>query len=424
MSRNTVYALIGLFAIAAGTLTWKWWNNKGIQERQQRLTAVLERTEDAPGQRIVSLDSVLAEYPDDEMLQRLGVHHLLQAHAEIGSDSTTLTRLGRRYASMDSSWWAYYSIAAAYADGGANLAEGLDLMDRALAQVREMPQPETLTAEKWQAQLSEMVGHCRFIRGKLFAEMGRQDSALVQFRAAADSVRDSHEFLMWLGDTYSTLGMLDQALDTYMQVVRLKYDHDEARSAIRRLYPMVGRRGYVDQVLDTLVQNARMERRDAILADRVSRPCPSFDLTGRDGENYTLESLEGQVVVMDVWATWCGPCRRKFPEYQAAYDRYGSRPDVTFLAVSVDETPEVIEPFLDRYGYTFPTAHGGREFGRAMEVEGIPTLFVIDPEGVIRHVELGFNDTGDFVEELGWKIEDALVIRPDAPADTTGAALP
>lgn len=417
MNRTTTIGLVALVGIAAGTLVWRYWSQRKAVERQQELTSVLEATEEDLEQRIAALEGFLAKYPDDAMIGRVAVYQILRAHVDLRSDAATLTRAAERFLGVDSSGAAYNYVSSVYAEREINAAEGLRYANRALIDAREMGPPNTMTESQWLAQRRMMVGECEHIRGKLFALNMQPRTALVALHAARDSVPDAPSILLDMAKAYEQAGEPDSALSTYLDVVRLRYDDPDAREAIWRLYP--GRWGTsvsVAFVLDTLVERARNLRRETVLAERIPDPAPTASapiLTGIDGNELRLEAMRGKTVVVYFWATWCLPCLRQLPFVEKAYLAYGSRPDVAFLAVSIDQRPELVKSFVERHGYTIPVARAGREIYAGFQMEGLPTLVLIDPAGAIRFRHLGHSEVGDFVEELGWRI--------DALADSTGA---
>jgi len=412
MSRNTLYGLIALVGIAAGTLFWRYWSYQRSVKRQQEVTTLLERTEGKPEERIIALDSLMRRYPDDDMVRRVGVYQLLRAHAELRSDSATLVRAAERFLATDSSGAAYNYVSSVYADRRVNVAAGLRYANRALVEAREMSRPEGIADSQWVEQRRMMIGECEHIRGKLYALNGQPQMAIAALRAAADSVPDSPSILLTMANTYEESGQLEPALAAYMAVMRQRYDDPDAREAIRRLYPRLhDPYAHVEAVLDTLVEHARTARKAALLAKRAPRPAPRLTLVGTTGKEYRLDALKGKVVVMYLWATWCIPCQRLLPLVQQAYERFGSRQDLLILAVSLDQRTELVAPFVEKRGFTFPVAYGDREAYSRLKVQGLPTLLFIDPQGTIQFTHLGYSDTGDFVEELGWQIE-ALRERP------------
>ncbi len=121
----------------------------------------------------------------------------------------------------------------------------------------------------------------------------------------------------------------------------------------------------------------------------VGRPAPVLNLTTLSGAEISPETLRDKVVVVDFWATWCGPCKRAMPELQQARDELGD--DVVILALSVDAQREQAEQFVESSGYTFEFAHVGPDAQQPWQVRGIPSTFVIDRGGVIRHHHQGYS---------------------------------
>jgi peroxiredoxin len=109
---------------------------------------------------------------------------------------------------------------------------------------------------------------------------------------------------------------------------------------------------------------------------------PDFTVTTLDGKTLRLSDLRGQVVVVDYWATWCGPCRIAMPHLQKLYDTYKSQ-GVTVLALSVDQKGlEVVRPFIQQNGFTFPVAMADEKSVSAFgNFSSIPTTVIVRPDG-------------------------------------------
>jgi peroxiredoxin/outer membrane lipoprotein-sorting protein len=112
-----------------------------------------------------------------------------------------------------------------------------------------------------------------------------------------------------------------------------------------------------------------------------------FKLKSLDGESVELRSLHGNVVVLDFWATWCGPCRAEFPAIEKLRSEFGD--EVRFYGIS-DESPATVKKFVAEHRYEMTMLlDGNREARRGYGIHAIPALFVIDRNSVVRAQFLG-----------------------------------
>lgn len=120
----------------------------------------------------------------------------------------------------------------------------------------------------------------------------------------------------------------------------------------------------------------------------VGRIAPDFTLTTVEGETLQLSQLRGKPVVLNFWATWCGPCRREMPTLERASQRFAGR--VEFIGIDQGEPADVVVPYLEEVGVTFAVPlDSDMTVGDRYQVRGMPTTFFVDKEGVIRHIWMG-----------------------------------
>jgi len=140
----------------------------------------------------------------------------------------------------------------------------------------------------------------------------------------------------------------------------------------------------------------------------VGSPVPSYGARTLLGEELRLADLQGKVVLLNVWATWCGPCVREMTKLQALHDTYGAQ-GLAVLGVSVDRgaAEGEVRSFIDQHGISFgilldPDGVVESRF----RTLGVPESFLIDREGVLRHRWIGEFDPGH--REVRLEIESLL----------------
>lgn len=136
----------------------------------------------------------------------------------------------------------------------------------------------------------------------------------------------------------------------------------------------------------------------------IGQEAPDLSLVDLNGQPVDLSDYRGRLVLLNFWATWCGPCRMEVPGLVAVQKAYGDR-GFTVVAVNLGEPQEQVQAFAQDNGMDFPILLDPE--GRSQSLyptRGIPTSFILDQEGVIRQVVVGAMDE----EMLAWLVEAYL----------------
>jgi peroxiredoxin len=129
---------------------------------------------------------------------------------------------------------------------------------------------------------------------------------------------------------------------------------------------------------------------------------PEIGLRDLDGRPIRLSALRGKVVVVDFWASWCAPCREEMPVLERLYKKYKDD-GLVVVGVSVDREKGNVRKFLKRNPVSFPIVHdSGHQVAGRYEPPRMPSSFIIDKRGVVRHVHAGFRsgDGSQFEREI------------------------
>ena len=134
---------------------------------------------------------------------------------------------------------------------------------------------------------------------------------------------------------------------------------------------------------------------------------PEWTLKDGDGKEVSLKSLRGKLVLLDFWATWCGPCRQAMPGVQKLYEKYKGKPLAVF-GVNCYERGSNVDPagFMKQGGFTYPQLLQGSDVVQTYRAVGIPTFYLIAPDGKILLAFSGFSASGE--QQLEATIEREL----------------
>jgi len=119
---------------------------------------------------------------------------------------------------------------------------------------------------------------------------------------------------------------------------------------------------------------------------------PDFTLPSLDGPNLRLQEQRGRVVMINFWATWCGPCRVEMPHLARLYEKYRGS-GFTVLAVNIDEDPHKAASLAKQLGMRFPVLlDTEKKVSRLYDLSTMPSSVLVDRDGRVRYITLGYRD--------------------------------
>jgi thiol-disulfide isomerase/thioredoxin len=262
------------------------------------------------------------------------------------------------------------------------------------------------------------IGHALALEARATGSVGRAQDALTLARRAfetfpnAESAREIARWSEILGKFEDAARALADAF-TIPDAHSTDADRARDRGRMGELFERAkgSQSGLGDLVLGAYDRNvALLHARELRL--RQSDPNAQltdpllFTLTATDGRKFAMAELKGKVVVLDFWATWCGPCRAQHPLYTQASERFHDHPGVVFLSIDADDDHSLVKPFLDEEKWPGPV-YFEDGLTRALEVFAFPTTIVLDKRGQVFSRLNGFVPER-YVETLTGRVRAAL----------------
>ena len=130
----------------------------------------------------------------------------------------------------------------------------------------------------------------------------------------------------------------------------------------------------------------------AVPAVAPAAAAPDFTLRTLGGPNLRLHEQRGQVVLVNFWATWCGPCRQEMPHLNRIYDSY-RKSGFVLLGVNIDDDPRAAADLAAKLGLKFPVLlDSDKKVSRVYDMSTMPATLLIDRDGRVRHIHRGYRD--------------------------------
>ncbi len=290
--------------------------------------------------------------------------------------------------------------------------------EQALAEAGKEKPSERVSAADWREQLDRGFGRAYALQARATGNLGRMEEALALARKSYESypnAESAREIGRWLVRTGKEADAVPHYADAFVIPDPRQRDSDRASDRVRlgELYRKLNgsEKGLGDIVLEaydrtTALLNERQLRLKQLDPNsQVTNPM-EFTLSSLDGGKLAMSALKGKVVILDFWATWCGPCRVQHPLYQKVREHFRDRDDVVFLSINTDENRDGVREFIQENRWD-KRVYFEDGLGAALRIASIPTAVLINKRGEIHSRMNGFIPER-FVEMLTERIEQAL----------------
>ena len=382
----------------------------GFIARQQRQELILSEKDAVKRTELIT--AYRADFPDDTRTNEYFSKMLVDALIEAKRYDDAVDLLGRMdkpdVSPINNIAWECFEKGENVEKAVAWAKKGIDIHRSRVALVR----PPSVPAGEWSDPGDYSLGLFLDTYGFGLDKLGKRGEALIAYKEAHEKTEGQEpEINQRLVESYLAAGQYDDAVGTGLACIRRSASNDTLLKHLKDAYAR--QKGSVEG-FDEMVHTAREEGRRELLAEmmanRINKPAIDFTLKDLQGRSVRLSDLKGKVVVLDFWATWCGPCVASFPSLQQVFDAYKNNDDVRIYAINTwegkkgKEREYLVRRFMTSHGYTFPVLFDKRIVDR-YGVTGIPEKFVIDRDGIVQFKSGGFLGSEKMVNELTSQID-------------------
>lgn len=316
------------------------------------------------------------------------------------------------------STYRFYSVSTKMLDNNQSPVIALDIaklgVDRSRAEINNNSdkKPNYQSEQEFKEDRQNILGENLYAYSRALFILGRSKEAESPLKEAMALTKGKEAKLNELyAEVLIANGESDEATKEIENFIKQGTATPEMKSLLKNIYvkkngSTAGFNSYIAQ-FESMAKQLLVAKLEKQI---IRQPAPDFSLSDLEGRRVSLKSLKGKTIVIDFWATWCGPCKSSFPGMQKAVEMYKNNNDVQFLFINswenVQDKRENAQDFITEKNYPFHVLLDiDNKVIDVYKVSGIPTKFVIDKEGNIRFMNVGFSGNIDeMVDEISTMI--------------------
>ena len=412
--------LLALMLFASSGLSQQKSADGSDAERKDLGTALAEAGS-SPIEFMRALEGHLAKYPMTE--HRAEIERAMVKSAIEAKDDARIARYGEKVLARENGDLQILDrVARALlaSDSKENAEKALDYARRyqtGVQALRDKPAPGQVSAGKWQDELDRGIARALVLEARAAGNLGKAEEAATLAQRSYNSyptAEGAREIGRWLARAGKGMEAVEHIADAFTIEDPKSTEIDRGKDRVRmgELYTKANgsEKGLGDIILQAYDRSnsliaARVAKLRALDPNASAQKVLEFTVPGVSGDSLSLSSLRGKTVVLDFWATWCGPCRAQHPLYEKVQEKFKNQPDVVFLAIDTDEDRSLVAPFLAAQHWT-SRVYFEAGLQHALEISSIPTTIVVDRNGQIAS-RIGFIPDR-FVDMLIDRIQQTL----------------
>jgi thiol-disulfide isomerase/thioredoxin len=391
-------------------------NSSALHERFEAMLALERRNKVPPNARAKTV-------PDSNPSRTSGRTDYIFPTSEIVSYGERLRSAVQR----DTDWFsmppAEFQIAKAYLDRGVRADEVPGLLEEGFANARKRD-AVSISDRYADVMLNSLKLEHEFLtisNADLLVEAARQSSRPEMAKAAIEELlaqrieEKTFQSRIWKikaqwaelnGKKLDAMFMYRASIDSRPVGYKTPSDElDESKEGYARLWRELGGSDDGRQAWLTAVASAQVATDSGW--EKATRELPARELSDLQGKTWKLVDFKGKAILINVWATWCGPCRGEHPYLQKFYDKVKDRGDVQVLTFNIDDSAADVGPYMRDNHYTFPVLMAKDLVYEILPTVAIPQNWVVNREGKWEWDEEGFSGAENFervmMQKLGVK---------------------